>query len=134
MAKEPDLADELYGTGAAVRRAVLGDAHADPAAAGADALDAALERYVTENVWGRVWARGELDRRTRSLLVIALLARHGDDDALAQHLRAARRTGATADEIRATIMMVAVYAGMPAASRAMRLAERVHGEEPGASP
>ncbi len=128
------MADDLYGTGAAVRREVLGDTNVDLAEASADDLDATFERYVTETVWGTVWARGDLDRRTRSLLVIALLAREGDDDQLAQHLRATRSTGATADDIRETILMVAVYAGTPAANRAMRIAKRVHGEEQGASP
>ena len=128
------MVDDLYGTGAAVRREVLGDTDVERAEASADDLDAAFERYVTETVWGTVWARADLDRRTRSLLVIALLAQQGDDDDLARHLRATRNTGATIDDIREAILMVAVYAGVPAASRAMRVAKRVHGEEQGAAP
>ena len=128
------MAEDLYGTGAAVRREVLGDTNVDLAEASADDLDAAFERYVTETVWGTVWARADLDRRTRSLLVIALLAQQGDDDDLARHLRATRNTGATIDDIREAILMVAVYAGVPAASRAMRVAKRVHGEEQGVAP
>jgi 4-carboxymuconolactone decarboxylase len=128
------LVDDLYGTGAAVRREVLGDTDVERAEASAGDLDAAFERYVTETVWGTVWARADLDRRTRSLLVVALLAQQGDDDDLARHLRATRNTGATIDDIREAILMVAVYAGLPAASRAMRVAKRVHGEEQGAAP
>jgi 4-carboxymuconolactone decarboxylase len=128
------LAEDLYGTGAAVRREVLGDTDVDLAEASADDLDAAFERYVTETVWGTVWARGDLDHRTRSLLVVALLAQQGDDDDLARHLRATRNTGATIDDVREAILMVAVYAGVPAASRAMGVAKRVHGEEQGAAP
>jgi alkylhydroperoxidase/carboxymuconolactone decarboxylase family protein YurZ len=128
------LADDDYGTGAKVRREVLGESEMDLAEARAGEVDAAFERYVTEAVWGTVWAGGGLDRRTRSLLVVALSARQGDDEDLLQHLRATRKTGATMAEIREAIMMVGVYAGIPAANRAMRLAKRVHGEEHGTSP
>ena len=128
------MVDDLYGTGAAVRREVLGDTDVERAKASAGDLDAAFERYVTETVWGTVWARADLDRRTRSLLVVALLAQEGDDDDLARHLRATRNTGATIGDIREAILMVAVYAGVPAASRAMRVAKRVHGEEQGVAP
>ncbi len=89
---------------------------------------------MTESVWGTVWARAGLDRRTRSMLVIALLAQQGHDEELAEHLRATRSTGVSAAEVEETLLMVAAYAGAPAANRAMRIAKRVHGEEQGTAP
>jgi 4-carboxymuconolactone decarboxylase len=128
------MSDARYERGAAVRREVLGHAHMDLAEAGASEIDADFERFVTESVWGTVWARAGLDRRTRSMLVIALLAQHGHDEELAEHLRATRSTGVSAAEVEETLLTVAAYAGAPAANRAMRIAKRVHGEEQGTAP
>ena len=128
------MSEDRYGVGESVRREVLGDAQMDQAEAAKSELDAAFERFVTESIWGRVWAHPDLDRRTRSMLVIALLARQGQDEEVARHLRATRNTGVGAAEVRETILMVAAYAGASAAGRAMRIAKRVHGEEHGTAP
>ena len=108
-----------------IRRAVLGDAHVDRALAAATPFDAPFQEFITETAWGTLWASQDLDRRTRSLVTIALLAARGHDEELALHVRACRNTGATAAEIRETLMHVAVYAGVPAANRAMALARRI---------
>jgi 4-carboxymuconolactone decarboxylase len=120
------LADERHAAGMAVRRAVLGDAHVDRAGAATTALDADFQRLITEGAWGSVWARPGLDRRTRSLLVIALMAALGHEEELAMHVRATRNTGATPDEIREALLMVAVYAGVPAANTAFRVAKQAY--------
>ena len=75
--------------------------------------------------WGTLWARPTLDRRTRSLLTIALLAALGRPEELALHLRASRTIGVAPEEIAEALMHVAVYAGVPAANSAFALAKRV---------
>jgi 4-carboxymuconolactone decarboxylase len=114
-----------YDSGLSVRRAVLGDAHVDRAIAATTALDAPFQRFITETAWGTLWAGEDLDRRTRSLVTIAILAALGRQEELALHLRATANTGATPAEIREALMHVAVYAGVPAANAAMALAKSI---------
>jgi 4-carboxymuconolactone decarboxylase len=117
------LPDDRYSTGMGVRRSVLGEAHVDRAEARKTAFDADFQRFITEGAWGSVWSRPGLDRRTRSMLVIALMAALGHEEELALHIRATRNTGATADDIKEVLLMVAVYAGVPAANAAIRIAK-----------
>src|SRR5579884_2885026 len=107
--------DAAYERGMRVRREVLGDEHVERALARATALDADFQRFITEAAWGSVWARPGLDRRTRSLITIAILAARGREE-VALHLRASRNTGVTSDEIAEALLHVAVYAGVPAAN------------------
>jgi len=116
--------------GQRVRRAVLGDAHVDRADAATTPFDAPFQRFITETAWGTLWADDALDRRTRSLITIALLAALGRHEELALHLRASVNTGATAEEIRAALMHVAVYAGVPAANSAFALAKTILETQP----
>jgi 4-carboxymuconolactone decarboxylase len=111
--------------GTRVRRAVLGDAHVDRAEAAATPFDAPFQRFITETAWGTLWADETLDRRTRSLITIAILAALGRHEELALHLRASTNTGATPDEVRAALMHVAVYAGVPAANSAFAAAKAI---------
>ena len=111
--------------GKRVRRAVLGDAHVDRAEAAATPFDAPFQRFITETAWGTLWADDTLDTRTRSLITIAILASLGRHEELALHLRATSNTGATPDEVRAALMHVAVYAGVPAANSAFALAKTI---------
>jgi 4-carboxymuconolactone decarboxylase len=106
-----------------VRREVLGDDHVERAAAGTTDFDADFQRLITETAWGSVWARPDLDRRTRSLVTIAILAALGREE-LALHLRASRRIGVEPHEIAETLLHVAVYAGVPAAHAAFALAKK----------
>jgi 4-carboxymuconolactone decarboxylase len=119
---------ERYRTGASVRRSVLGDVHVDRAQSRTTALDADFQTFITEGAWGSVWARPGLTRRERSLITIALLAALGHDEEVAMHVRATRNTGATAEDVREALMHVAVYAGVPAANRAFKLAKAVYAE------
>jgi 4-carboxymuconolactone decarboxylase len=84
----------------------------------ASQLDADFQQFITEYAWGSVWARPDLDRRTRSLITIALLAALGRQEELALHLKASRNTGATPEEIAEALLHVAIYAGVPAANAA----------------
>lgn len=114
--------------GMAVRRAVLGDAHVDHAAAGTSALTADFQDFITRYAWGDVWSRPCLDRPTRSKLTLALLAALGQQHELGMHVRAAVRNGVTPQEISEVLLHTAVYAGVPAANSAFAVAQQVLGE------
>jgi len=116
------VSESRYESGMRVRREVLGDEHVEQAMASATALDADFQRFLTEVAWGSLWARPDLDRRTRSLITIAILAALGRREELALHLRATRHTGATPREVAEALLHVAVYAGIPAANAAFTLA------------
>jgi 4-carboxymuconolactone decarboxylase len=128
------VADTRYEQGMRVRRAVLGDAHVDRAEASKTAFDAPFQQFITETAWGAVWTRPDLDRRTRSLITISILAALGRHEELALHLRASANTGASPEEIREALLHVAVYAGVPAANSAMAIAKRILTAESVGSP
>jgi 4-carboxymuconolactone decarboxylase len=117
-----------YEDGMRMRRKVLGDEHVDRATADTGAMDADFQRWITETAWGGVWARPGLDLRTRSLITIAILGGLNHEE-LELHLRAARDTGVSAAEIGEALLHVAVYAGVPAANRAFRVAKMIYDEE-----
>jgi 4-carboxymuconolactone decarboxylase len=114
--------ESSFDRGMRVRREVLGDEHVDRSQQRTTSLDADFQRFLTEYAWGGVWARSDLDRRTRSLITIAILAALGRDE-LALHLRASRNTGATSRDIAEVLMHVAIYAGVPAANSAFAVAK-----------
>jgi 4-carboxymuconolactone decarboxylase len=116
------MADETYDAGMAVRREVLGDAHVDRAVASTTEFTAGFQDFITRYAWGSVWARDGLDRRTRSCVTLAVLTALRAHDELPMHVRAARRNGLTDDEIAEVLLHTAVYAGVPAANSAFRIA------------
>lgn len=124
MAKVPELLER----GLANRCDVLGKAHVERARGGATPLTEDFQTYITQYVWGDIWDRPGLDRRTRSMLVIAMLAALGREDELKLHIRATRNTGVSRDEVKEILLKVGVYAGVPAANTAFRLAQQVYGE------
>ena len=111
--------------GMATRRNVLGDAHVDRATAASDDFDRPFQDLITEAAWGHVWSRDTISRRERSMLTIALLAALGNDDELAMHVRATARTGASRDDVLEALLHVAIYAGVPRANHAIRIARQV---------
>src|SRR3989475_8951994 len=115
--------DSRYDAGMKVRTEVLGADHVARARAQQTDLDADFQRFITETAWGAVWARPDLDRRTRSLVTLAILAALGRDE-LALHLRASRNIGVDPREIAEVLLHVAVYAGVPAANAAFSLAKK----------
>ncbi|HVA67661.1 MAG TPA: 4-carboxymuconolactone decarboxylase [Candidatus Binataceae bacterium] len=119
------MRDNAYEAGLAVRRRVLGAAHVERALAAATDFDREWQRFVTSNAWGAVWTRPGLERKTRSLLTVTILAVLGREEELRLHLRATRNTGASRGEVREALMQVAVYAGIPAANAAFRIAKAV---------
>lgn len=117
-----------HETGMTIRRRVLGNEHVDRAIEATTDVDREFQRYITENVWGDLWARPDLGDRDRSLVTIAILAASGHEE-LDLHLRAARNTGATQDEIAEVLLHVAVYAGVPAANHAFKRMKTIYGED-----
>lgn len=114
--------------GLEIRRAVLGAEHVDRSLARATAFARPMQELATEYCWGEVWGRPGLDRRTRSLLNIGMLAALNRRHELEVHLRGALTNGATPTEIREVLLQVAVYCGAPAGLEAFRAAEDVLAE------
>jgi 4-carboxymuconolactone decarboxylase len=122
--------DSRRKDGMRVRREVLGDEHVDRAEAKTTPLTAAFQDYITRSVWGDIWSRPGLDRRTRSCITLAILTALGREGELALHVRAALRNGLSREEIGEVILHSAVYAGVPAANQAFAVAQRVLDEKP----
>lgn len=113
---------ELRARGIAQRRKVLGDTHVDRAEAARTAFDGPFQDLITDAAWGHVWARDTISQRERSMLTIALLAGLGNDHELAMHIRATRNTGASEADVREALLHVAIYAGVPRANHAIKIA------------
>ena len=117
------MAESHYEAGIQVRKEVLGSEYVERALAQTTEFDADFQHYITESAWGSVWARPDLDRRTRSLVTIAILAALGREE-LVVHLRGGRNTGVDPHEIAEVLLHVAVYAGVPAANAAFAVAKK----------
>lgn len=114
--------------GIRTRRGVLGDAHVDRAEAAKTAFDAPFQALITEGAWGTVWASPGIARRERSMLTLALLAATGNFEEIPMHVRATLRTGATPRDIQEAFQHVAIYAGVPRANHALKLARQTLAE------
>ena len=111
-----------------VRRSVLGDAHVDRAEAAKTAFDEPFQTLITESAWGTVWADNTISYRERSLLTLALLAATGNFEEIPMHIRATARTGASKEDIMQAFLHVAIYAGVPKANHAIKLAKQTFSE------
>lgn len=120
--------DNRQAAGMATRRAVLGNAHVDRALAQTTDFDADFQSFITEGAWGSVWSRPHLTKRERSMVTIALLAALGQDDEIAMHVRATENTAASRQDVLEALLHVAVYAGVPAANHAIKIAKAVYAE------
>lgn len=119
---------ELYDRGLATRREVLGADYVDAAIANADDFSRDLQQLVTQFAWGEVWNRPGLDRKTRSLLNLAMLTALNRPHELRLHLRGALNNGASQAEIREVLLQSAIYCGVPAAMDSFRQAREVFKE------
>lgn len=119
---------DRYSQGRATRSKVLGEAHVARSEAQKTAFDEPFVNLITEAAWGHVWSRETISHRERSMLTLALLAGLGNDHEFALHLRATANTGATEDDILEVLMHVAIYAGVPRANNAFRIAREVYAE------
>ena len=115
-------ADKLEA-GLEIRRAVLGDAHVDRTRDGLTDFDQEFDDMISEWAWGSVWTRPGLDRKTRSLLNIALLSALDRQRELGLHVQGALRTGCSEDEIKEVLMHCTAYLGVPAGIAAISTAK-----------
>lgn len=118
------MTESYYEIGMKVRKEVLGDEYVERAQARATEFDADFQRFITEVAWGAVWARPGLDRRTRSLVTVAILAALGREE-LVTHLRGSQNIRVDPQEIAEVLRHVAVYAGVPAANAAFAKAKSI---------
>lgn len=123
-----DRHEPHHEDGMKTRRSVLGDAHVDRAEAAKTDFDAPFQNLITESAWRQVWSRQTWTHRERSMVTLALLAALGHDEEVAMHVRATANTGATEQDIQEAFLHVAIYAGVPAANRAFKIAKRTLSE------
>lgn len=119
---------DRIAAGMKTRREVLGDAHVDRAEAQKTAFDRPFQEMITETAWGRLWSDDTISRRERSMLTLALLAATGNFEEIPMHIRATANTGATKDDVMQALLHVAVYAGVPKANHAIKLAKQTYAE------
>lgn len=110
------------------RRLVLGDAHVDRAEAAKTEFDEAFQSLITEGAWGNVWSSDGISQRERSMLTLALLAALGNFEEIPMHIRATARTGASKQDVIEAFQHVAIYAGVPRANHAIKLAKATYAE------
>ncbi len=117
-----------YEQGMQTRRKVLGDAHVDRAEAGKTDLDLPFQELITESAWGTVWSSDRISLRERSMLTLALLAATGNFEEIPMHIRATANTGASKEDVMEAFQHVAIYAGVPRANHALKLAKQTYEE------
>jgi 4-carboxymuconolactone decarboxylase len=122
------MTEDRHEQGMRIRREVLGDAHVDRAVANTTGFTKPFQDFITEYAWGTVWAREGLERRSRSMITLAVLTALGREHEIAMHVRAALRNGLTQEEIGEVLLHTAVYAGVPASNRAFAIAQQVFDE------
>jgi 4-carboxymuconolactone decarboxylase len=121
--------NELFDKGLAMRRAVLGAEYVDRSIQNADAFTQPFQKLVTEWCWGEVWDRPGLDKKTRSMLNLAMLTALNGPNEVRLHVRGALNNGVTHDEIQEVLLHTTVYCGVPAALESFRIAVEVLKEE-----
>lgn len=122
------MTSALFERGMKIRREVLGDAYVDKALANADAFAQPMQELVTEYCWGTVWNRPGLDRKTRSIVNLAMLTALNRPHEIKAHLRGALNNGVSKDEICEVLLQTAVYCGVPAAIDSFRVARELFKE------
>jgi 4-carboxymuconolactone decarboxylase len=118
-------AEQRYDNGMKVRRSVLGDAWVDRAQASRNDFNGEFQEFITQTAWGDIWTRPGLDRRMRSVIVLATTIAIGAWDEFRIHVRGAITNGLSRDEIKEILMQCAIYAGVPKANHAFKEAQDV---------
>lgn len=117
---------ERRDKGMKTRRSVLGDKHVDRAEANKTAFDEPFQSLIVESVWGTVWSNDRISKRERSMLTLALLAATGNFEEIPMHIRATANTGASKEDVIEVFQHVAMYAGIPKANHAIKLAKETY--------
>lgn len=120
-----------FKAGLAVRKAVLGDEYVNQSLANAstDEFMATIQQFITENAWGAVWTREGLDRKTRSMLNLAMLTALNRPNELKLHIKGALNNGVSKEEMREIFLQAAVYCGAPAGLDSFKIAQQVFKDE-----
>ena len=121
----PEYQSDLFKKGLEVRRDVLGTDYVDGSIARADDFNAAFQQMTTEVAWGMIWTRPGLDRKTRSMINLTMLAALNRGAEFRLHLRAALTNGVSRDEIKEILLQIGAYCGIPACLEAFRIATEV---------
>ncbi|MGA8051874.1 MAG: 4-carboxymuconolactone decarboxylase [Burkholderiales bacterium] len=119
---------ERYDAGLKTRREVLGAQYVDKAMAATDDFSQPFVELLNTYCWNDIWNRPGLDRKTRSMLNLAMLSALGKEHELKLHLNGALNNGLTKEQIREVLLQVAIYCGVPAAVVAFRCAREVFKE------
>ncbi len=122
------MASQLFDQGLAIRKDVLGAEYVEKSIKGADEFALAMQEFATETAWGLIWSRPGLNRKTRSLLNIAMLTVLNRPHELKLHIRSSFKNGVTKEEIKEVLLQVACYAGVPAGIDGFRLAREAFAE------
>jgi len=128
MTDRPEYQSDLFARGLEVRREVLGKDYVDASLARADDFMAGFQQITTEVAWGTIWTRPGLDRKTRSMIVLAMLAALSKPNELKLHVKGALTNGVTREEIKEILMQACAYAGIPAGLEAFHAAAAVFAE------
>lgn len=120
--------EERYQQGLEVRTEVLGEAHVGRSLEHLNEFNADFQNFISRFAWGEVWSRPGMPRHTRSLVTIAILLALGRDDELRMHIRACFNNGVTQEDLKELFLHASLYAGLPAANKAMHMAEDVFAE------
>lgn len=121
---EDTTRQETFDAGLRVREEVLGKEHVARSLAAVSDFSRPIQEIVTEYCWGAVWTRPGLERRTRSLINLAMLTALNRSHELSVHVRGALHNGVTPEEIQETLLQTAIYVGVPAALESFRIAEK----------
>jgi 4-carboxymuconolactone decarboxylase len=119
---------EMFEKGLAIRRQVLGAEFVDNAIATADDFNRPLQELVTQYCWGEIWGRPGLDRKTRSIINLAMISALNRPHEVKMHVKGAINNGLTKDEIKEVFLQVAIYCGVPAGVDCFRIAREVFKE------
>ena len=116
------MSKDMFDKGFEIRKSVLGAEFVEKSFASADDFNRPLQELVTEYCWGAVWGRDTLDKKTRSMLNLAMLSALNRPHELKMHVKGALTNGVTKDEIREVLLQVVIYAGVPAGVDSFRVA------------
>jgi 4-carboxymuconolactone decarboxylase len=119
---------DLYDLGLSIRREVLGAEYVDNSIKNATDFTRPFQELVTEYCWGGIWGRPGLDRKTRSMINLAMLTALGRTHEVELHVRGALNNGLTQQDIIEVLLQTAIYCGVPAALDSFRAANKIIAE------
>jgi 4-carboxymuconolactone decarboxylase len=119
---------ELFEKGLAIRKSVLGAEYVEKSIAAADDFNRPMQELTTEYCWGWCWGREGLDKKTRSIINLAMISALNRPNELKMHVKGAIRNGLTKEEVREVLLQVAIYCGIPAGVDSFRIAKEAFAE------